>query len=68
MGIALGSMKGSSFANARVDSADSGSHEDASLFCTSASLEAKNPEPMAVKIQTARTTHLVTRPVSVPAS
>ena len=66
--MALGSWNGSSFSKARVDSADSGSHEEASLFCTSASLAAKLAAPAATSSHTTRTIHLVTRPVSVPAS
>ncbi len=65
--MALGSWKGPSFSKARVDSAESGNQEEASLFWTSASLAAKPAAPTASSSHTTRTTHLVTRPVKVPA-
>ena len=45
VGMALGSWNGASRSRARVDSADSGSHEEASLFWTSASLAANPADP-----------------------
>ena len=50
-----------------VDSAVAGSHEEASLFWTSASLEENEPSPATAINQKPRTSHLVTGPVSLPA-
>ena len=67
VGMSLGSTVSESSSRTLVDSADPGSHEDASLFWTSASL-AEKPAMMTVMPRTtARTTHLLVRPVSDPA-
>ena len=50
-----------------MDSALAGSHDEASLFWTSVSLDAKPEATTKMTIQAARTIHLVTRPVSWPA-
>ncbi len=50
-----------------MDSAFAGSHEAASLFCTSVSLPAKLPRIMNAMIQNPSTNHLVTGLVSLPA-
>src|SRR4051794_33168452 len=51
----------------RVDSAELGSHDEASLFLTSLSLAPREDSPtVAARIPT-RTSHLVTGPVSLPA-
>src|SRR3954447_4173871 len=63
-----GSWNGASFSKARVDSAVAGSQDEASLFWTSVSFEAKAPATPTVRIQKASTTHFVTRPVSFPAT
>ena len=63
----LGSTVSESSSETLVDSADSGSQVDASLFWTSASLDDRLPAPMTMTIQAARTIHLVTGPVSLPA-
>ena len=65
--MAFGFWKGFSLSSARVDSALAGSQEDASLFWTSVSLAANPPATTRITSQTARTIHLVTRPVSLPA-
>ena len=44
-----------------------GSQDDASLFWTSVSLDAKAPATPTARSQRTSTTHLVTRPVSLPA-
>ncbi len=65
--MSLGSTVPVSSSTTLVDSADSGSQDDASLFWTSISL-ALNPLMMTMStIAATRTIHLVTRPVSFPA-
>ena len=65
--MSLGSTVPVSSSTTLVDSADSGSHDEASLFCTSMSL-ALNPLMMTMStIAATRTIHLVIRPVSFPA-
>ena len=65
--MSLGLTVSESWSTTLVDSADPGSHEDASLFWTSMSLALSPPRPKASPSQTTRTIHLVTRPVSLPA-
>ncbi len=50
-----------------MDSALAGSHEEASLFWTSVSLAANPEATTKMATQAARTIHLVTLPVSLPA-
>ena len=65
--MSLGSTVSESSSSTFVDSADSGSQEEASLFWTSSSL-LENMAMIAVMDSTAmRTIHLVTRPVRAPA-
>ena len=54
--------------SARVDSALAGSHDDASLFWTSVRLLANPEETPSTTTQKASTIHLVTGPVSLPAT
>src|SRR6187200_634270 len=63
----FGSWNGVSLSSARVDSALAGSQEEASLFCTSASFDARKLDPTASRSQKTSTSHLVTGPVSRPA-
>src|SRR3954462_15282030 len=63
------SENGASLVSAFVDSALSGSQEEASLFWTSASLEANRVQaPRPMMITAAATNHLMTGPVSFPAT
>src|SRR3954452_17761288 len=61
------SWNGASSPSALVDSALEGSHDDASLFWTSVSFWANMPATPKMTTQAARTTHLVTGEVSLPA-
>src|SRR3954453_231459 len=65
--MAFWSWKGAILFSALVDSALPGSHEDASLFWTSASLPANVPSPTNATSQKPRTSHWATLPVSLPA-
>src|SRR3954451_23457753 len=69
VGMSFWSENGASWLSAFVDSALSGSQEEASLFWTSASLEANRVQaPRPMMITAAATNHLVTGPVSFPAT
>src|SRR6478672_8888415 len=59
--------KGASLSSAFVDSALAGSQDDAWLSCTPVSLPASGPATATTRIQKTSTSHLVTRPVSLPA-
>src|SRR4051795_6248079 len=65
--MSLGSWNGASSSSALVDSALAGSHDDASLSCTSVSFCANIPAARKTTTQAARTIHLVTGEVSFPA-
>ena len=65
--MSLGSTVEESSSSTLVDSADSGSHEEASLFWTSTSLVEKAPITAKRTSAPTSTTHLVTRPVRAPA-
>src|SRR5689334_3967817 len=61
------SWNGASLSSAFVDSALAGSHDDAWLSWTPASLLATEPAASSMMTQNPRTNHFVTRPVSFPA-
>src|SRR5687767_7592192 len=65
--MSLGLTSRASASDTLVASALPGSQEEASLFLTSASLEPRMLKPMVRKTVTAKTIHLVTGPVSLPA-
>ena len=65
--MSLGSTVSESSSRTSVDSADSGSQDEASLFWTSISFELSAPTVASRTNQTPRTIHLVMRPVSLPA-
>ncbi len=65
--MSLGSMLSDSSSRTFVDSAEAGSHDDASLFCTSTSLGLSGASRNARSTTAAATIHLVTGPVSFPA-
>jgi len=65
--MSLGSTVSDSSSSTLVDSADSGSQDEASLFWTEVSLEEKNPMRTVRPSTAARTIHLVTLPVNEPA-
>ncbi len=65
--MSLGSTVLESSSRTFVDSALPGSQEDASLFWTSVSLAENPPMITTTTSQAARTNHLVTLPVSLPA-
>src|SRR4051812_1060016 len=65
--MSLGLTSLDSWSATRVDSADEGTHEDCSLFLTSASLLPRPPITMVNRTTATRTTHLVTGEVSFPA-
>jgi hypothetical protein len=65
--MSLGLTASESSPTTLVDSADSGSHDDASLFWTSMSLALSGMAMAKSAIHPRRTIHLVTRPVSLPA-
>ena len=65
--MSLGLISFESWSDTRVDSADEGTHEDCSLFLTSASLPPRAPMTTVSSTMTASTIHLVTGPVSFPA-
>src|SRR3954453_4002692 len=67
VGMSFSSWKGASLSSALVDSALDGSQDAASLFWTSVSLDANPLATTRIRIETGRTIHLVTRPVSLPA-
>src|SRR6476659_1152683 len=69
VGMSFWLWNGASLLSALVDSAVFGSHDEASLFWTSVSFDANRlqaPRPMT--ITAAATNHLVTGPVSFPAT
>ena len=63
----VGSWNVSSLSSALADSALAGSHEEASLFCTSVSFEANIPATPKTATQAMSTIHLVMGEVSFPA-
>src|SRR3954466_16063748 len=68
VGMSFWSENGASWLSAFVDSALSGSQDEASLFWTSASLEANRVQaPRPMMITAGATNHLVTGPVTFPA-
>src|SRR3954453_8910426 len=67
VGMSLGLWKGLSSSSALVDSALPGSHDDASLSCTSVSFWANPPERPKTTSQATSTIHVVTGEVSLPA-
>src|SRR4051812_23750737 len=65
--MSLGLTSPESWSATRVDSAEDGTHEDCSLFLTSASLVPSEAITPVSRMTATRTTHLVTGPVSFPA-
>ncbi len=65
--MSLGSTVPDSSSTTLVDSAEAGSHDEASLFWTSTSLAFRLLIPPAITSAATTTIHFVTRPVSRPA-
>src|SRR4051812_10726275 len=68
VGMSFSSENGASSASAFVDSAVSGSQDEASLFWTSVSFAAKPDATATISSQATRTSHFVRGPVSFPAT